>query len=94
MQENTIKKTGNRGQKKQEENADDSQNLMILFGNQLWEEKLFEYKHWVNGGRYETDLFTDHKNLLALFEKFARKIKTVLIAYEFDFRMRLYIARV
>ena len=35
-------------------------------------EKLFEYKHWVNGGRYETDLFTDHKNLLALFDNEAR----------------------
>ena len=35
-------------------------------------EKLFDYKHWVNGGRFDTDLFTDHKNLLALFDNEVR----------------------
>ena len=35
-------------------------------------EKLFDYKHWVNGGKFDTDLFTDHKNLLALFDNEAR----------------------
>ena len=36
-------------------------------------EKLFDYKHWMNGGgRYETDLFTDHKHLLALFDNEVR----------------------
>ena len=35
-------------------------------------EKLFDYKHWINGGKFKSDLFTDHKNLLALFDDKAR----------------------
>ena len=35
-------------------------------------EKIFDYKHWINGGRYESSFFTDHKNLLAVFDDEAR----------------------
>ena len=35
-------------------------------------EKVFDYKHWVNGGRYPAAFFTDHKNLLAIFDNEAR----------------------
>ena len=35
-------------------------------------EKLFDYQHWVNGDKYDSALFTDHKNLLALFDNQAR----------------------
>ena len=31
-------------------------------------EKVFDYKHWINGGRYPASFFTDHKNLLAIFD--------------------------
>ena len=30
--------------------------------------KVFEYKHWINGGKYESVFFTDHKNLLSIFD--------------------------
>ena len=33
-----------------------------------------EFAHWVNGGKYPAALFTDHKNLLALFDDKARPI--------------------
>ncbi len=36
--------------------------------------RLQEYSYWVNGGRYPTALFTDHKNLLALFNDKARPL--------------------
>ena len=35
-------------------------------------EKLFDYKHWINGGRFKSALFTDHKNILAYFVPDAR----------------------
>ena len=33
-----------------------------------------EFEHWVNGGQYPAALFTDHRNLLALFDDRARPI--------------------
>ena len=33
-----------------------------------------EFAHWVNGGQYPAALFTDHRNLLALFDDRARPI--------------------
>ena len=36
--------------------------------------RLLDFSHWVNGGRYPAALFTDHKNLLALFDDKARPI--------------------
>ena len=35
-------------------------------------EKVFDYRHWINGGRLESAFFTDHKNLLAIFDPEAR----------------------
>ncbi len=35
-------------------------------------EKLGPYTHWINGGKYRTAIFTDHKNLLAFFDHRAR----------------------
>ena len=37
-------------------------------------EKLYDYRHWINGGKYDSDLFTDHKNLLALFDNEVRPV--------------------
>ena len=34
--------------------------------------RLMDFEHWVNGGRYPAALFTDHRNLLALFDDRAR----------------------
>ena len=34
--------------------------------------RLMDFTHWVNGGKYPAALFTDHKNLLALFDDRAR----------------------
>ena len=36
--------------------------------------RLMEFAHWVNGGKYPAALFTDHKNLLALFDDKARPL--------------------
>ena len=36
--------------------------------------KLNNYAHWINGGRYPSRYFTDHKNLLALFDDKARPL--------------------
>ena len=36
--------------------------------------RLQEYSYWVNGGRYPAALFTDHKNLIALFNDKARPL--------------------
>ena len=33
-----------------------------------------EFSYWVNGGRYPAALFTDHRNLLALFDDKARPL--------------------
>ena len=33
-----------------------------------------EFVHWVNGGKYPAAPFTDHKNLLTLFDDKARPI--------------------
>ena len=34
--------------------------------------KSLDYSHWLNGGRLPCKLFTDHRNLLALFADEAR----------------------
>ena len=34
--------------------------------------KLLDYAHWINGGRHDDALFTDHKNLLTFFSDKAR----------------------
>lgn len=39
-------------------------------------EKLFDYKPWINGGSFKSDLFTDHKNLLAYFKPDTRPSTT------------------
>ena len=36
--------------------------------------RLQEFSYWVNGGRYPAALFTDHRNLLALFDDKARPL--------------------
>ena len=36
--------------------------------------KAFDYAHWINGGQHEAVFFTDHKNLLALFDDSARAL--------------------
>ena len=36
--------------------------------------KSLDYKHWLNGGHLPCKLFTDHRNLLALFADEARPL--------------------